>query len=74
MIYRFDEEWNGEVIAAAVAPSTVSYLGHRFPASDIPAQARQLFLINRLRAIADVGSTPVPIVPQIGPCTEERWI
>lgn len=69
MVYRFDADWNGEVIAAAVAPSTVSYLGHRFPASDIPAQARQLFIINPLRAIADVGSTPVPIVPEIGPLT-----
>jgi light-regulated signal transduction histidine kinase (bacteriophytochrome) len=41
----------------------------RFPASDIPIQARQLFLTNAVRAIADVASTPVPIVPQIGPLT-----
>jgi chemotaxis family two-component system sensor kinase Cph1 len=71
MVYRFDAEWNGEVIAEALAPRTVSYLGHRFPASDIPAQARQLFLVNPLRAIADTGSAPVPIVPEIGPLTRK---
>jgi diguanylate cyclase (GGDEF)-like protein len=70
MIYRFDEAWNGEVIAEAVGSSTaVTYLGQRFPASDIPAQARRLFLLNRLRMIANVGSAPVPIVPEIGPLT-----
>jgi diguanylate cyclase (GGDEF)-like protein len=69
MIYRFDEEWNGEVIAETVDPLQGSYLGHRFPSSDIPPQVRQLFLINPLRAIADVGATPVAIIPEIGPLT-----
>ena len=70
MVYRFDEEWNGEVIAeSAAARSPVSYLGLRFPAADIPAQARRLFLLNRLRAIVDVDARPVPIVPEIGPLT-----
>ncbi len=69
MVYRFDEAWNGEVIAEAVAGSTVTYLGLRFPASDIPAQARRLFLLNHLRLIANVKSEPVPIVPEIGPRT-----
>ena len=75
MVYRFDADWNGEVIAEAgtvagpgeTAP--ISYLGMSFPASDIPPQARQLFLINSVRAIADLDSEPVPIVPQIGPTT-----
>ena len=69
MVYRFDEEWNGEVIAEAMSPSPVSYFGLWFPASDIPPQARRLFLLNRLRAIVDVGATPVPIVPAISPVT-----
>ena len=54
MVYRFDEEWNGEVIAESLAASQASYLGLRFPASDIPAQARRLFLLNRLRTIPDI--------------------
>jgi chemotaxis family two-component system sensor kinase Cph1 len=69
MVYRFDEAWNGEVIAEAVGSSPVSYLGLRFPASDIPAQARRLFLLNHLRLIANVDSVPVPIVPEVGPLT-----
>lgn len=69
MVYRFDENWNGEVIGEAADPSPVSYLGLRFPATDIPAQARRLFLLNPLRAIADVAATPVAIIPQIGPLT-----
>jgi chemotaxis family two-component system sensor kinase Cph1 len=70
MIYRFDEAWNGEVIAEAVGSSAaVTYLGQHFPASDIPAQARRLFLLNHLRTIANVDSAPVPIVPEIGPLT-----
>jgi len=70
MVYRFDEGWNGEVIAEAVAAALpVLYLGSRFPESDIPAQARQLFLMNPSRSIADVAAKPVPIVPEIGPRT-----
>jgi light-regulated signal transduction histidine kinase (bacteriophytochrome) len=75
MVYRFDADWNGEVIAEVgivvepEEPNRISYLGMSFPASDIPAQARQLFLINSVRAIADIDSTPVAIVPEIGPTT-----
>jgi light-regulated signal transduction histidine kinase (bacteriophytochrome)/DNA-binding response OmpR family regulator len=65
MVYRFDEEWNGEVIAEAMGSSPVCYYGHRFPASDIPAQVRRLFLLNPLRAIADIDSAPVPIVSAV---------
>ena len=69
MVYRFDEEWNGEVVAEVAGSSSVSYMGLRFPASDIPPQARQLFLVNTLRVIADVATPAVPIVPEIGPLT-----
>jgi len=69
MVYRFDDVWNGEVIAEAVGSLPVLYLGSRFPESDIPAQARQLFLVNPSRSIADVAATPVPIIPEIGPLT-----
>ena len=69
MIYRFDRDWNGEVTAEATGSLPVLYLGSRFPESDIPAQARQLFLLNRSRAIADIDAKPIPIVPEIGPVT-----
>jgi diguanylate cyclase (GGDEF)-like protein len=70
MVYQFDEGWNGEVIAEAVGAGVpVLYLGLRFPESDIPAQARQLFLRNPSRSIADAGAERVPIIPEIGPLT-----
>jgi two-component system, chemotaxis family, sensor kinase Cph1 len=57
MVYRFDEGLNGEVIAEAVGASLpVLYLDSHFPESDIPAQARQLFLMNPSRSIADVAA------------------
>ncbi|MCE4363804.1 bacteriophytochrome BphP [Xanthomonas hortorum] len=67
MIYRFDEEWNGEVIAEARTPELVAYLGQRYPATDIPAQARALYLRNRVRQIADVGYQSAAIEPTLHP-------
>ncbi len=63
MMYRFDSNWDGEVIAESRQETLDSYLGHRFPASDIPAQARRLYTKNLVRMIADVDAIPVPLVP-----------
>src|SRR5690606_33335502 len=67
----FDEDWHGMVLAEEkneVYPET--YLNHHFPASDIPAQARRLFTLNRLRMIPDVNYRPAPLVPAINPDTD----
>ncbi|WP_424135655.1 ATP-binding protein [Roseomonas chloroacetimidivorans] len=61
LIYRFDQTWNGTVIAEDRNEVLPSYLGLRFPASDIPAQARDLYRRNRLRIIPDAGYVPVSI-------------
>lgn len=71
MVYQFDEEWNGKIIAESRRPELYSFFGHHFPASDIPAQARKLYLTNVLRMIPDVDYVPVDIVPQINPKTKE---
>ncbi|MBA2934221.1 GAF domain-containing protein [Sphingomonas sp. CGMCC 1.13654] len=63
LIYRFDEEWNGEVIAEDNGGRLPVYLDLRWPASDIPAQARELYRLNRLRLIADANYEPAPITP-----------
>ncbi|WP_437965545.1 ATP-binding protein [Sorangium sp. So ce260] len=63
MIYRFDRDWNGEVIAESREPDIEPYLGLRYPASDIPPQARELYLRNWLRIIPDVDYQPRDIVP-----------
>ena len=69
MIYRFDEEWNGEVVAEEKEENLESWLGLHYPASDIPKQSRALFLKNRVRIIANVNYDPVPIVPELDPDT-----
>jgi two-component system, chemotaxis family, sensor kinase Cph1 len=71
MLYRFDSDWHGEVIAEAVNAGSDSYLGHRFPASDIPAQARAIFLQNWLRMIPDARYVPSKIYPGKHPATGE---
>jgi light-regulated signal transduction histidine kinase (bacteriophytochrome)/CheY-like chemotaxis protein len=63
MIYRFAEDGNGEVVAEAAKPGIGSFKGLHYPASDIPKQARALYLRNLIRVIHDVDAVPVPIVP-----------
>lgn len=67
MIYRFLHDDSGEVVAEAVRPGTESYLGLRYPATDIPAQARALYRRQPLRLIPDVNYVPVPVLPGRGP-------
>jgi two-component system, chemotaxis family, sensor kinase Cph1 len=69
MIYRFDAEWNGTVIAEERAEKMESYYGYTFPASDIPRQARDLYLRNPYRSIPDRNYTPVRLYPVINPVT-----
>ena len=71
MVYRFDMNWEGEVIAESKVESAHSYLGTHFPASDIPPQARQLYIINPVRQIADTEAKPVPVLPALSPVTQQ---
>ena len=71
LVYRFDEDWNGTVVAEDRNDVLPSYLDLRFPASDIPAQARELYRLNRLRLIADANYEPVPLLPPFHPRTGE---
>ncbi|MBJ6980923.1 GAF domain-containing protein [Luteimonas sp. MC1572] len=68
MVYRFLADHSGEVVAEALAGDMASYADLRFPASDIPPQARALYVRNRLRVIADTSCTPVPVhqLPSLG--------
>ena len=69
MFYRFHEDGHGSVDAEAKEPALEPYLGLHYPASDIPAQARQLYLKNWLRLIADARATPARVVPTLRPDT-----
>lgn len=63
MVYQFDEDGTGEVIAEKRKSSMEPFLGLRYPASDIPKQARALYLRSTLRLISDVDGVVSPIVP-----------
>jgi len=69
LIYRFDEAWNGIVVAESRNEALPSYLDLRFPAADIPAQARELYRLSRLRVIADCNYVPTRIEPALNPLT-----
>lgn len=69
MIYQFDEDWNGTVIAELMEEGLEPYLGLRFPASDIPKQARELYFKNPYRLIPTREYTPAKIYPVINPLT-----
>jgi hypothetical protein len=69
MVYRFDAEWNGEVVAEDRRADLEPFLGLHFPAGDIPAQARALYTVNWMRLIPDARYTPVPLVPPVLPGT-----
>lgn len=67
MLYSFDKDGVGTVIAEDGDGVLPSYLDIRFPGSDIPAQARELYRLNRLRLIASSTYAPVPIEPATSP-------
>lgn len=71
MLYRFNDDNHGEVLAEAKIEELDSYLGLHFPESDIPAPARKLFLSNWIRAIPDVTAEPVPLYPALHPETQQ---
>jgi diguanylate cyclase (GGDEF)-like protein len=68
LLYRFLPDGAGEVVAERVSRDTEpAFLGLRFPASDIPAQARQLYLTNKLRVVADAREPLDQLLPRILP-------
>ena len=68
MAYRFDLDGHGEVVAEAHADHLKPYLGQRYPASDMPPQARQQYMRQRVGAVANAGYRPVPLLthPTLG--------
>lgn len=69
LVYKFDATFNGAVVAESRADYLSPFLGHHFPASDIPPQARAIYRYNPVRVIADSQESPVPLVPQHNPET-----
>ena len=63
MVYRFHSDESGEVVAEARESHLEPFLNLRYPKTDIPQQARRLYLRNLFRIISDVNEEPVPIEP-----------
>jgi light-regulated signal transduction histidine kinase (bacteriophytochrome) len=69
MVYHFDSDWSGEIIAECRHPSQVPFLGLHYPATDIPTQARQLYRENAVRTITSVAAPTVTLIAEaaVGP-------
>ncbi|MBE9045092.1 GAF domain-containing protein [Pleurocapsales cyanobacterium LEGE 10410] len=71
MVYRFDREGAGQVIAEAARQDLEPFLGLHYPATDIPKQAKHLYTLNFLRLIPDATYEPVGLIPQFNPLTQK---
>jgi len=63
VLYKFNDDYSGKVIAEAKADDMDSYQDLYFPASDIPAQARALYKTNWVRLTPDTELPPARLVP-----------
>lgn len=72
MLYQFDSDWVGEVVAELSEQQT-AYLGLKFPASDIPAIARKMYFQNPSRLIADISAEPVPVISVNNSTPDLTW-
>jgi light-regulated signal transduction histidine kinase (bacteriophytochrome) len=66
MGYRFCQDGSGDVVAESRVATLAPLQGMRYPATDIPAQARRLYIMNTLRLIPDVNEAPVPVLGREG--------
>ncbi len=72
LIYRFDTDGNGQAIVEdKIAGWDSSLGGLRFPASDIPAQARELYRHSPMRWVADRDAMPAPL--DFDPTWQPAW-
>ncbi len=71
MMYRFEQDNSGVVVAEDKLPQLEPYLGLHYPASDIPRQARKLYYHNLLRLIVDINYQPVELFPVNNPLTNQ---
>ena len=63
VLYKFNEDYSGKVIAEAKAEDMDSYQDLYFPASDIPKQARELYKTNWVRLTPDTELPPAKLIP-----------
>jgi len=72
MVYHFHPDDHGEIVAEAIADGMEPYLGLHYPASDIPAQARQLYLTKLSRLIVNSGDDGVALLSDVNDSAANR--
>ena len=70
MVYRLDQDDSGEIIAETKRTDLPAFLGLRYPDSDIPKQAKELYRLNKIRLIPDINYQPAALIPSISPLTQ----
>jgi len=71
MLYKFDSDGHGEVVAEDKLDEMESYMGLHFPESDIPSTARKMFVSNWIRVIPDATADPVDLYPAFNPISDQ---
>jgi two-component system, chemotaxis family, sensor kinase Cph1 len=71
MVYQFDESGAGSVVAEVKREDLSPYLGLHYPATDIPAQARELYTRCFLRFLPDLTAEPVQLISTQNPTTHQ---
>jgi len=71
MVYQFDEKWCGSVVAEALEPNMESYLGLKFPASDVPKPVRDFYQQAKYRYIPSIHYEAVQLIPATNPITQQ---
>ncbi len=71
MVYRFDAQGAGQVVAEALQEGLEPFLGLRYPDTDIPKQAKHLYTLNYIRLIPDVTYEPVGLIPTLNPLSNQ---
>ena len=71
MLYKFDHDGHGVVLAEEKLDHLEPYLGLHYPESDIPKAARKLFASNWIRLIPDTHAEAIALVPTQNPETQQ---
>jgi two-component system, chemotaxis family, sensor kinase Cph1 len=69
LLYKFDDEGRSQVLAEHIEDGYASFLNQLFPASDIPRQARALYVKQRVRVVANADAKAARLVPALNPVT-----
>lgn len=71
MVYRFHEDFHGEVVAESKREDLAPWLGLHYPAEDIPWPAREIFKKIWVRPVPHAAAPVMELVPLVNPETSK---